>query len=118
MKVNNNNGISGNGNSTDINNISLFDGKEFPSPSSFSGPKSTKPIQVSPIQGVNQCNHEWIGPIKEANMFDGDTQGYYVCPKCKMKVPTYEISTTNETGKAYRKNRRITQTGNLNQQKR
>ena len=118
MEVNNNNGISGNGNSTDINNISLFDGKEFPSPSSFSGPESTKPIKISPIRGENPCNHVWNGPIKVPNIFDGDDQYYYVCSSCKMKVPTYEISTTNETGKAYRKNRRITQTGNLNQQKR
>ena len=102
----------------DLDKISLFDGTEFPSPSSFSGLESREPIKISPIQGVDQCNHEWIGPIREANMFDGDDQNYYVCSRCKMKVPTYEISTTNETGKAYRKNRRITQTGNLNQQKR
>lgn len=87
-----------------LGNISLFDGKEFPSPSSFC-PKSTKPIKISPIQGVNQCNHEWIGPIIEANMFDGDTQGYYACPKCKLKVPAYEISTTKGTGNAYIKKR-------------
>ena len=170
MKVNNNNnnGISGNGNSTDLNNISLFDGtefkspssfsgvestkpiqvspiqgeiltmevnnnkkipyglnnislfdgKEFPSPSSFSGPKSTKPIQVSPIQGENPCNHVWSGPIKVPNIFDGDDQYYYVCSSCKMKVPTYEISTTMETGNEYIKKRKTAKKGDLNQQKR
>ena len=101
MEVNNNNNKIPYG----LNNISLFDGTELKSPLSYSDSESREPIKISPIQGVKQCNHEWIGPIIEANMFDGDTQGYYACPKCKLKVPAYEISTTKGTGNAYIKKR-------------
>lgn len=87
MSVNNNIGNSGNRFSKDTGTISMFDGKKCTEGPLYSDLESKKSVEVTSIQGEEQCTHESVVRIEEPNLFEGAKTSYIFCPTCGLILP-------------------------------